>query len=167
MGAVSDLGIGSAAGVADQKRGAGKAKQDARNHGRGADDIDCDRRGKGELMFDGKGYAEYRRRQHEYEREQWRNASPEERERRIQMRKEYLFGSFAHNSSWAYDILECPHCQPGLELEVTSYPSHFICLNCSHVCVVDKDSHITNGSGVMTFIEPLEGLGDRYIHYRW
>ena len=151
----------------DQRQDTGRATGDAKNRAGAADGIDCGRGAKGELMFDGKGYAEHRRRQHEYEREQWRNASPEERERRIQMRKEYLFGSFLHNSSWAYDILECPHCQLGLELKVCQYPQHFLCLNCNHVCVVDKDSHITNGSGVMTFIEPLEGLGDRYKYYRW
>ena len=111
------------------------------------------------------GYALWRKHQCDYEEEQWRTAGLEERERRIQQRKEYLFARFVGQQHLAQDVVECPNCTPGLLLEVHAWPSWYCCLNCNHVCVVDENSHLMRGGGEFVFIEKLEGLASKYSHY--
>jgi hypothetical protein len=96
----------------------------------------------------------------------WGEITPEELQRFIEQRRRYLFAAYCENRGIAQEILECPHCLPGLVLSVASWPSWFRCLSCDHVCVMDKDSHLTRGAGEMVFIEKLEGLAERYTRYR-
>lgn len=54
-------------------------------------------------------WREYRQRQRDYEADQWRNAGAEERECRIQMRKQYLFAAYHDRQDIAREVLECPN----------------------------------------------------------
>jgi hypothetical protein len=107
-------------------------------------------------------YGEHRRRQREYERQTFAACSPEERQARIDLRKEYLFGAFLAYPSRAFDILDCPHCSPGFALKARGWPSWFLCLNCERVLVIDMNSHLTMDDVERLFIEPLAGLRERY-----
>ncbi len=112
-------------------------------------------------------YRAHRERQHEYEREQWRNASQEERADRVRQRKEYLFAMAVVHPEWLCDLVECPNCMPGTTLPAGNWPRWFLCLSCSTVLVVDLNSHLTADGQEHVFTERLEGLGNRYTKYRW
>jgi hypothetical protein len=111
-------------------------------------------------------YGEYRRRQREHEKRCWEEASPEERQQRLEMRRQYLFAMAFVHEDWLDDLIECPACTPGIVLLTRYWPAFFLCLNCDCICVLDYNSHLVCDGQERLFIEPRASLGDRYKCYR-
>ena len=82
-------------------------------------------------------YAEYRRRQRDYERTQWAALTATEQAAAWQRRETYLWSHFLEmDKRWVNPIAGCPRCE-GYRPLAPSWPSHFDCV-CGTFVILDR-----------------------------
>jgi hypothetical protein len=117
-------------------------------------------------------YAEYRRRQKEYELEKWQALSAEEQAAAWLRRQTYLWTAFLTNNKWYREhlnpVVGCPACGPYRIRVLRGHPEHFACV-CGTYIILDRwlpdgIERVTmmTSEGLKEFFKIHEKVGDLY-----